>query len=412
MPKNDRPKRERTSHPGVYATPHPTRKNGIKPDLYFEITYRLDGKKKWEGLGWATKDNMTEGKAAIALAKLKESHKTGEGERTLKEKREKESAKAKSKKALELEEARKAITFSSFWDSHYWPLQSHKVKGSKEAETGLYNHWIKPVIGGKRFADIGEIDLQKIKSAMHKGGRAPASIKYAFSVVSQVWTLATGSGYVTAPCPTKSKNVRPPKFDNKRMRHLTPDEANLLLEGLKNRSPQSHDMALLSLYAGMRFGEIASLTWHDVDFERGIITIRNPKNKKNRAAYLNSHIREVLEPRAAQSGKGLVFKDENGERVGRISNVYRRVADELFNQGVTDHLQRVGFHTLRHTFASWLVEDGQNLYAVKELMGHSDFKMTQRYSHLAPDGLREVARSLEGKLEAKPVKLQVVNNAD
>jgi integrase len=354
---------------------------------------------------------MTEEKASIALAKLKESHRTGEGERTLKEKREKESAKAKSKKAFELEEARKAITFSAFWDSHYWPLQSHKAKGSKEAETGLYSHWIKPTIGDKRFDDIGEIDMQRIKAAMLKAGRAPASIKYAFSVVSQVWTLASGSGYVATPSPTRSKNVRPPKFDNKRMRHLNPDEANLLLAGLKSRSPQSYDMALLSLYAGMRFGEIASLTWHDIDFERGIITIRNPKNKKNRVAYLNSHIREVLEPRASQDGKGLIFKDINGERVGRISNVYRRVADDLFNKGVTDHLQRVGFHTLRHTFASWLVEDGQNLYAVKELMGHSDFKMTQRYSHLAPEGLREVAKSLEGKLAKSESNVLRINQS-
>lgn len=86
----------------------------------------------------------------------------------------------------------------------------------------------------------------------------------------------------------------------------------------------------------------------------------------------------------------------------RISHVFRYVADELFNQGVNDPRQRVCFHTLRHTFASWLVEAGTSLYAVKELMGHADFDMTQRYSHLSPEGLRAAIGVLEQ--HAKPVE--------
>jgi site-specific recombinase XerD len=61
--------------------------------------------------------------------------------------------------------------------------------------------------------------------------------------------------------------------------------------------------------------------------------------------------------------------------------------DAMFNEGVEDTRQRVYFHTLRHTFASWLVQRGVDLYKVKELMGHEDIKMTMRYAHLAPEGL-------------------------
>lgn len=388
---------KKTQFKGVFYRAHPTRKHGLKFDQYFSITYRLDGKQKWEGVGWAS-DGNTASEAKDLLDELLKNHTKGEGAHSLKEKREHKRRMDAEKEATAQDEERRSITFSAFWDTHYWPMQSHKAKGSREAESGLYHHWIKPVIGDKRFSDVAEMDLQRIKSTMLKGKRAPASIKYAFAVISQVWTLATGGGYVSTPSPTKSKNVKPPKFDNERTRHLSPAEVTLLLDGLKKRSPQSHDMALMALYAGMRFGEISSLTWRDVDFERGIITIRNPKSKKNRVAFMSSHIRDVLETKSSNGTAGLVFKDENGNRVGRISNVYRQVADELFNDGVKDRLQRVGFHTLRHTFASWLVEDGQSLYAVKELMGHSDFKMTQRYSHLAPDGLREVAKSLENKM--------------
>jgi site-specific recombinase XerD len=90
-----------------------------------------------------------------------------------------------------------------------------------------------------------------------------------------------------------------------------------------------------------------------------------------------------------------------------VSKVYRLIADKLFNEGVTDRRQKVTFHTLRHTFASWLVENGTSLYSVKELLGHANFSMTQRYSHLAPDGLREAAKSIEN--HGKPSKSEVVS---
>jgi site-specific recombinase XerD len=91
---------------------------------------------------------------------------------------------------------------------------------------------------------------------------------------------------------------------------------------------------------------------------------------------------------------GLIFIDKNGNRVARISNTFRRVADELFNRGVKDSRLRVCFHTLRHTFASRLVQNGVSLFEVKELLGHSDFSMTQRYSHLSPEGLQKVVKIL------------------
>ncbi len=84
----------------------------------------------------------------------------------------------------------------------------------------------------------------------------------------------------------------------------------------------------------------------------------------------------------------------------RVSHSFRYVCDDLFNQNVDDPRQRVCFHTLRHTFASWLVEGGTSLYAVKELMGHKDFAMTQRYSHLSPEGLRVAIGVLEQHAES------------
>ncbi len=86
------------------------------------------------------------------------------------------------------------------------------------------------------------------------------------------------------------------------------------------------------------------------------------------------------------------------------------VADSIgMNNGVTDRRQKVVFHTLRHTYASWLVEQGVDLYTVKELTGHGTLAMTERYSHLALDTLRRAVRTLEAGLKKGAAK--VVNLA-
>jgi site-specific recombinase XerD len=75
---------------------------------------------------------------------------------------------------------------------------------------------------------------------------------------------------------------------------------------------------------------------------------------------------------------------------------YQRVVQRLgFNLGIDDVTQKVVFHTLRHTYASWLVMGGVDLYTIQKLMGHKSHQMTQRYAHLAPEHLEKAVNSLE-----------------
>lgn len=391
-----KPKRERTDYPGVYGTPHPTRKHGIRADLYIEITYRLDGKKKWEGLGW-TSQNMTPLKASTILCDLKEAHRTGKGLRTVAEQREVAAAEAKEREVAKQQAERDATTFQEFWTDCYLPLQGEKSARSRATEASLWKLWVAPQLAEIPLLKLVPFHLERVKQEMVKAGKSPKTIKYAMGVVSQVWSLALRDGYVSAPFP--GLQVKLPQKDNQRQRFLTPAEAVLLLKELAERSPMSHDMAVISLFSGMRFGEIASLEWQDIDFPDGRILIRDPKNSQNRYAYLTDEITEVLRNRHSGQRNGLVFTSRTGGKVDRISKAYSRTVDELFNEDVADSRQRVCFHTLRHTYASWLVQKGVDLYSVKELMGHADFKMTTRYSHLAPEGLRRKAKVLEGSLE-------------
>jgi len=194
--------------------------------------------------------------------------------------------------------------------------------------------------------------------------------------------------------PTAS--VKRPKADNRRLRHLTPDEASSLLEALANVSDDLHDMALLSLHCGLRAGEVFSLTWTDIDLERGLLTLRDTKSGRNRHAYMTAQVKTALEKRSKGSPEALVFPSKTGKVRQAISNRFMVTVNTLgLNEGIIDPRQKVTFHTLRHTFASWLVMSGTPIYTVQKLLGHSTLTMTERYSHLAPDHMRQAVKSIE-----------------
>lgn len=388
--KPDKPKWIRLE-PGIRCRQHPTRKHGVKPDAYFVLRFTVDGKTLQEALGWAS-EGMTLAKARIELARLKEARRTGEGARSLRERRKEEAKKRIDSEAKSVAQEMARLTLADYWESAYWPAQAHKARGSLDAEAALWNKWINPEIGHIRFAGLKPEDIERIKAKMLKAKRSPSSIKYTFAVISQLWNLAKRNQIIATECPCK--HVALPKLDNKRQRYLSRSEAHKLLDKLQETSQSIYGMAVFGLECGLRFGEIASLRWEDCNFERGMILIRDPKARVNRYAFMTKRVREVLAQIGLQPS-GLIFPDKNDNVRDRIPKSFRHIADEMFNQNTDDPRLRVCFHTLRHTFASWLVEGGRSLYEVKELMGHADFSMTQRYAHLSPDGLKEAIKIIE-----------------
>lgn len=125
------------------------------------------------------------------------------------------------------------------------------------------------------------------------------------------------------------------------------------------------------------------------------------KGGLNRTAHMTGTVREIFLSKSKATPTSLVFKDRKGGMIKEVSNAFGRAVKDLgFNDGIDDPRQRVYFHTLRHTFASWLVQSGENLYTVKELLGHSTMAMTERYSHLASKNLKDAVRKLEDSLKA------------
>ncbi|MET0085779.1 MAG: site-specific integrase [Sedimenticola sp.] len=141
-------------------------------------------------------------------------------------------------------------------------------------------------------------------------------------------------------------------------------------------------MILLSVNTGMRRGEIFSLHWADIDFSNNSLVIHGHKAKsgKTRHLPLNSEAQSVLKAWQKQQvpESDLVFPGRSGKALNTIKTAWSAIL-------ATANIQNFRWHDLRHHFASKLVMAGVDLNTVRELLGHSDFKLTLRYAHLAPE---------------------------
>ncbi len=307
------------------------------------------------------------------------------------------------------EKAKQNIKFSEFMGKKYIPYAKEN-KASWDKEEYLFRVWIAPVMGNKKMENISQFDIEKLKKTMKDAGKAPKTINYAIDVIRMAFNMAIKWGYADK---NPAVNIKRPKTDNRRVRFLTKEEANLLLAECKKRSQQLYEIVKLSLYTGMRFGEIANLKWQDVDLENKLIYIKDPKNRTNRVAYIIPEIEDIFTNKKPENLDDFVFKDRNGKKLVYVSKAFDRAVKAAgLNDGVTDPRNKVVFHTLRHTFASWLVMNGTPIYTVKELMGHKTLAMTERYSHLAPDSKREAVEKLsELSLNMNMLVNQMNNNS-
>lgn len=399
---------------GVRYREHKTRKHGgNRPDKCFSIRYKLNGVDKEESVGWSS-EGVTAEKAFKLLSQVRENIRTGHGPCTLADlKAANEQKQLMEKKAvMQLEEKR--VTFEHFWASDYLPyIKTTKKAGTIQSEQWLFSKWIQPALGNITFQELSVRQLDALVNTAKRAGKSAATIRYILAVISQIWNKAVQLDIVSGDCPCRK--IKKPRQDNRRIRFLTQGEADKLLAELSLRSRDMHDIAMLSLYTGMRAGEIHALQWGNVDFQDDSIKILDPKNGRNRMAFMTPEVKSMLQARYNEQPKGvLVFPGRNGQKRRWVSDTFDRVVTSLgFNNSgeyseheggiilpeqITDARQKVVFHTLRHTFASWLVQRGVPLYTVAELMGHSTIDMTQRYSHLAPDSLRNAAMTLGGIL--------------
>jgi len=387
---------------GIRYKEHPTRKHGKRPDRYWCLQYRLGGKTINEAVGWWS-DGASQAQSEELLAELRLNQKSGQGPQTLREMRAANLEKRKQEAAARELAKDKSRTLGGFMEAEYLPrARLTLTPGTLAAQAKLLQAWLAP-LADTPLIQITTADLtERILRPMVEAGRSPNTIRNTLSTVSGVWKLAVELGMVKGENPVA--RVKRPKIDNQRDRFFTRAEAAGLLSILKEKSPVAHDVALLSLFSGLRIGECLALTWADINLEEGRIYVKDTKNKRNRHAYITAEIRAMLTSRYKGQPKTEKVFGPN-KKLTTYTTVlvnFRQALEELgLNDGITDRRQKLVIHSLRHTFASWLVQMGKPLYTVSRLMGHSGLKMTERYAHLAPETQRAAAMELEGFLKER-----------
>lgn len=353
--------RDRTKYQGVYQRQHSTRRHLGKPDICFDISYKTPaGKKVWEKVGW-TSENYTAQMAAQVRAERMRSMRHGD------------IPQISRKKVMTFGEA-----FALF--DKDWLFQ---VKTAPE-DRRRYRTYLANPLEHMPLSSITPLDVERLKGRMAEKGYSAQTVRHAVGLVRRVYRKLADWDVYSGAIPTDKVSM--PKVDAARTRYLTEKEARNLLDALKSKSGTWHDIAMMSLHTGMRLGEVLALRWEDLDLAEGHLHVRDAK-AGSRIAYLSAEASTMLEERGPLP-VGLVFpaRGDAEKESFKASKTFFRIVEELgFNKGITDRRQRVVFHTLRHTFASWLAIKGTPLYVIGELLGHKTLEMTKRYSHLCPD---------------------------
>ncbi len=361
-----------------YYTSSKKKING-KPDKCYYITYKnLLRKSTIEKIGW-----QSEGISAIYAFKIR-------SERVRKIRL--------GDEVITIQQRRKSsISFADFVERQYLPhCKINKKEHSYIQEKQLLTNWINPVIGNKSLQAITVLDIESIKNKMLSIGRSPRTVEYTLAIVRQVFNAAIDWNNFKGENPVKKINI--PKEDNRRVRFLSKDEVILLLSECKKKSGKMYEVVLLSVSTGLRAGEIANLKWQDIDLENKMIAVKDTKNNMNRIAYMTEKIYAIFKDKKACSPDDYIFTDMTGKKPKNIARTisFRKITKQLgFNDGITDRRNKVVFHTLRHTFASWLAISGVPIYTIKELMGHKTIAMTERYAHLIPDTKRDAVKNID-----------------
>lgn len=273
-------------------------------------------------------------------------------------------------------------------------LETYAEANNKPSEVAskrvsLKNHLV-PVFGKKRLDEIGARDVEAYKAMKLKEGLSPKTVNNQLAVLGRMLRIARRWELVEKVPEITLLRVQPQEFD-----FLDFEEDERLIEGA---DPEWRPMVTLALRTGLRQGELRALRWEDVDLKAGRLVVRRaawkdrigtPKSGRSREVPLSDQALAALRGHRHLKGD-LVFSSEDGGMLTAKSCKW-----PLWRACRRAGLRRVGWHVLRHTFASHLVMRGAPLKAVQELLGHADIKMTMRYAHLSPDARREAVRLLD-----------------
>lgn len=238
--------------------------------------------------------------------------------------------------------------------------------------------WLDPYLKNYYLHELTRDVIDDVADAKMKEGVKPATVNRMLEVIRAMLRKAEREwGWIE-----KAPVIRMRKADIKRIRWLTKEEVSRLVSELPKHLA---DLVIFSVATGLRKSNVLNLRWSDVDLVKrhALIHPDEAKTKKAIPVPLNDTAVEVIR---RQMGKHLKFVfTYGGNRINQCNT--KAWKNALKRAGIVNFR----WHDLRHTWASWHVQNGTSLQELQQLGGWSSYEMVLRYAHLSSDHLKEAA---------------------
>ncbi len=242
--------------------------------------------------------------------------------------------------------------------------------------------------------EINTLELRGYISAMHQADYAKSTIARRLASLRSFFRFGIREGWVLE---NPAKPLRNPRTGRDLPHFLSTGELQTLLEAPPANEPLGlRDRAILeTLYsAGLRVGELVGVNDTDLDRHEGILRVRG-KGKKERFAPVGSHALKAIDRWLEVRGT-LIREPIRGEPPLFLNRFGRRLTTRSVGRMLEKYLRLTGLdhrttpHTLRHSFATHLLDRGADIRSVQELLGHKSLVTTQIYTHVTTRGLKEI----------------------
>jgi integrase len=383
---NNLKRASRDKWPGVYCYASDQRKIRGKQDICYYITFKVDGKKYTEKIGW-----KSEGYSPEVAAEL----------RAVRVKTKRHGAQVKTSKEIRQDKQATNKTIEELKVAYFGSEKGLRLKGLKTDLNRYEKHLEKP-FAKKRISELSEIDLARLKRDM--AGHAPATIANTLELLRRI----INHGKKNKLCPPLSFTIELPKKNNLVTEYLTPEEAERLMQVLENwPSQDAPRMLKIAWLTGMRRGEIFKLQDQDCDFHQKIISLRNPKGGSDESIPMSEPVAELLQEQIIHRNKSFpdsafIFPGKKGGQRTDSSAVNRIKIEAKLSKDF-----RI-FHGLRHHMAVTLASSGGfTLDMIGSLLTHKSSEMTRRYAKFLPDAKKKATDQAAEILQA-----HAANNGD
>ncbi len=264
-----------------------------------------------------------------------------------------------------------------------------RLRGLSQSTIKAYVRYVdecQRFLNGKHFRDITGKDIRSYLEFLVDKGASASTLNLAYSSLQFYFEkVLCRKFFVSIPRVKKPKTL--PEVLSKR-------EVKELLSVAKEKSLRTYTMLAILYGAGLRVNELVHLRVSDIDIDRMMITVRGGKGNKDRTTLLPEGLKEVLGvQKSMKQGGNYVFTNQH-DGVSRISTT----TIQKLLRGVLSDTQiqkKVTPHTLRHSFATHLLEAGTDIRYIQELLGHAKIETTQLYTHVARSNLEHIVSPLD-----------------